>query len=720
MGGRSVEREVSFNSGRTICDHIDTDRYEVVPIFQSVSGELYVLPIKFLHRGKTVDFDDRLESEAKKIIWDDLKFLVDFVYIAVHGFYAEDGTLQGILEILKIPYLGSKVFGSACGINKIFQKKLLTFSGVSVPKDIVLTRSQVKEYSLEKIVKLLKDAQISFPCVVKPALEGSSIGIKVVSQADELMPAIRNASLVKVSREQDVLIEEKIKGMEFSCIALQGKSGIWKALPLTEVIPEKGSDFYDYEQKYMPGRASKITPARCCEVLSKKIIDACVRTGEVLNFSTLFRIDGFLTDSGKIFIIDPNSLSGMGPASFLFHQAAEAGMNHSQLINHIIEMELERYGLLDEIISEQKTMPKKIPKKKIAVLIGGESNEREVSLESGRNVCYKLSPSKYDVIPVFVDDKMNLYELTSRLLIQNSTRDIAANLKSAKKIKWADLGKIADFVFIALHGGKGENGSVQGTLEMLGLPYNGPGVLASSLCMDKYRTNNFLKNLGFNVPRSDLVTRDSWRDHLKKNKKKLSFPCILKPHDDGCSVSVTKAKNLKELKTNLENYFDSDRQFAMIEEFLSGMELTCGVFGNDDVKVLPPSYSVAENEILSIEEKFLPGAGENKTPAPLPAKSIRFVQSIIKEVYIALGCKGYSRIDCFHQGAKESPTGRERLIILEINTLPALTPATCLFHQAAEVSIKPMEFIDIIVELGFKEHRKCCALDFEEKVSEIV
>ncbi len=123
LGGKSIEREVSFNSGRTICDHLDITLYEVIPLFQTAIGDLYILPWTFLYRGKIADFEHRLAIEAKKISWDDLPTCIDFMYIAVHGKYAEDGRLQAILELLKIPYLGTKIFGSALGMNKVLQYK---------------------------------------------------------------------------------------------------------------------------------------------------------------------------------------------------------------------------------------------------------------------------------------------------------------------------------------------------------------------------------------------------------------------------------------------------------------------------------------------------------------------------------------------------------------------------------------------------------------------
>jgi len=116
--------------------------------------------------------------------------------------------------------------------------------------------------------------------------------------------------------------------------------------------------------------------------------------------------------------------------------------------------------------------------------------------------------------------------------------------------------------------------------------------------------------------------------------------------------------------------------------------------------------AISKQGILSIKEKFLPGEGQNITPAPLPKEKLKLVQEIMEKAYVTLGCKGYARLDCFFQEDKISKSGKDRIVILEINTLPAMTPATCLFHQAAEVGIKPMEFVDKIVELGFENHKK--------------
>lgn len=715
MGGKSIEREVSFNSGRTVCDHLDTARYTIIPLYQTKNGLLYILPWHFLHRGKTSDFEHRLAREASLISWDDLKQIIDFMYIAVHGRYAEDGTLQGFLEILRIPYIGSKVFGSALGMNKAIQKEFLASAGIDIAQGITVYPDQIHNFSAYEstLFAQLEQKNISLPCIVKPNQEGSSLGITVVFNAKDLYPAVLKACHAHAEKPQSVLIEQCVQGMEFSCIILTDyKNGTLLPLPPTEIVPETGSHFYDYEQKYMPGRAHKFTPARVSDVMIKKIQDTCMASMRALEISNIGRFDGFVTPDERVVIIDPNTLSGMGPASFLFTQAAEINMSHTDVINHLIETELHHYGMLDAIIEQEKKdiAHMNTQKIRIAVFMGGASNEREISLESGRNVCYKLSPNKYEIIPVFLNEFMELYTLNQSQLVRNSTKEIATCVNESQKITWTSLAHMVDFVFIALHGGEGENGSVQGTLEMLGIPYNGSSVFASALCMDKFKTTQFLHSKGFDVPQALLIDKNSWRLHqqaiLEKIVQTLPLPLIIKPHNDGCSVMVQKIKHVSDITPALEALFTNGKEHALIEECIIGMELTVGVIGNDTPQALPPSQAVCSSDILSIEEKFLPGAGENQTPAPLPAHALAFVQRTVENVYKELGCKGYSRIDCFYQTAEQSKTGKERVVIIENNSLPGLTPATCIFHQAAEIGIKPMDFIDMIVQLGLEEHAK--------------
>jgi D-alanine-D-alanine ligase len=695
LGGMSQEKEVSLNSGRTMCDHLDTSHYIVVPLFQASHGKLYILPWHFLHRGKISDFEHRLDLEAETIAWDTLKETIDFMYIAQHGRFAEDGRLQGLLEVLQIPYCGSKILPSALGMDKTMQRYFLKAAGINVPEAVIIKPDEVDEAAL---------SVVTFPCVVKPSQEGSSIGVSFVTNKQDLKPAIMKAMTTSPGIKQSVLIEEYIEGMEFSCIILTDyKNKKLLPLPPSEIVINESVGFFDYEQKYMPGKAAKHTPARCTPKQQLLIQETCIAVMKALGITNLARIDGFLTRDNRVIIIDPNTFAGMDPASFSFLQAAEINMGHTQLINHLIETELYLYNMLttyNDRSSTTKSLPQKL---RVAVLMGGKSNEREISLASGRNITYKLSPHKYEVTPFFVSSNLDLYKIDQRLLVRNTTAEIEAALTPDMRILWSDLPQHTDFAFIGLHGGEGENGGVQGALEMLRVPYNGSSVLASALCMDKYKTAQFLKYKGFDTPEGTLVSREDWQ--IKQTALLAAgYPRIVKPHDDGCSVMVQKVHNEEEMRTAVEEIFKSGKNHALIEECVRGIELTVGVIGNKKPHALPPSMAVASAGILSIEEKFLPGAGENQTPAPLPKDTLAFVKQVMENVYSAIGCKGYVRIDCFFQPAQISPTGIDRVIILEINTLPGMTPATCIFHQAAEIGLRPMDFIDIIVQLGLEEH----------------
>jgi len=706
MGGMSIEREVSFNSGRTICDHLDTQLFQVVPLFQTVQGKLYILPWTFLYRGKIADFQNRLASQAQEITWDELSTTVDFIYIAVHGKYGEDGKLQAMLELLKIPYLGSKVFASALGMDKRLHNEFLAAHGLQVPKGFCLSVLQIKQFDQNFIHQNIIDHNVQYPLIVKPFNEGSSFGVFVVRQPQDLQHAVEKACFISGTKGQAVLVEEKIVGMEFTCIIITDYvTGKLIALPPTEVLISGDTDIFDYQQKYMPGAVHERTPARCSQQLIEKIQSVCIETMKTLGFTNLARIDGFLTTDGHVIIIDSNPLSGMGPATFLFRQAAEVNIGHTELINHLIKTELKSYGMDIQLEKNSSVHAKRL---RVGVLFGGPGNEKEISLESGRNVVYKLSPEKYEIVPIFVSSNVELFVLDNRRLVYHSTREIEESLELSAQIGWSDLPSLIDFAFIAMHGAPGEDGTMQGALEMLQIPYNGSGVFASSLCMDKFKTTQFLQRKGFDVPQSLLLSYDEWMqkdEKLDQFLQAVGYPCIIKPHDDGCSVMVAAPKNRDEVEANLQEIF-MQKKYALLEERITGMELTVGVLGNDNPQALMPSQTVVKGDLLSLEEKFLPGAGENQTPALLPHDDIQFVREKVKAMYEAAGCRGYARIDCFFQSAQQSITGQRRVVLIEINTLPGLTPATCIFHQAAEDGMRPMEFIDKIIELGLQEHQK--------------
>ncbi len=706
MGGMSLEKEVSFNSGRTVCDHLDTQRYTVLPIFQNGAGELYIIPQKFLYRGKISDFEHRLATEARHIFWHDLKSLIDIAFIAQHGRYGEDGCIQGTLELLQIPYVGAKVFGSALGMDKFLQKFFLELHGIKTAHGICVEPENIEKISYT----YLQEHLLEFPLVVKPVHEGSSFGVAIVHDLLELTQACKKAAYISKDTPQAIIIEEKINGMEFSCIVTQdAQTGEFNALSVTEIVAHDENSIFDYEQKYMPGRATKWTPARSSEEDLLRIEQMAIDTVKALDFCTIGRIDGFLKPNGDIVIIDPNSLSGLAPSSFAFVQAAQKKLTHKELINTLLEAEMKKNhptSKKTDVLFERSNnkIAREPHKTVIAVVFGGASNEREISLESGRNVIYKLPSEKYQVLPIFLSRALTFHLVSLEQLVLNSTQEIESSLEKSQQWALEDIKINADFVFIALHGGQGENGSFQGALEMMRIPYNGSGVLASALCMDKHKTTQLLKACGFDVPKNILVPLDELLE--QHDLSAATFPSIVKPHNDGCSVGVNKVKNMHELHNALRCLKDNGHSHALVEEFIKGMELTVGVLGNKNVAALPPSAAITTQDILSIEEKFLPGAGENQTPAPLPAASLAFVQRTMENIYKTLTCSGYARIDCFYQSAKISPTGKERVITLEVNSLPGLTPATVIFHQAAEIGMSPSEFLDTIVQLGFEKHGK--------------
>ncbi len=317
-----------------------------------------------------------------------------------------------------------------------------------------------------------------------------------------------------VDGESEVLIEQFIEGREFSCIVIQNMDGKAIALPPTEI--RKGKELFDYRSKYLPGLSRKITPIDLPDEGIERIRQRCEDLFYALHFKVYARIDGFITKEGKILLNDPNTTSGMMPSSFFFHQAAEIGLNPSQFISYIIHTslvqrkdDLKFYKTLPHLVTQlnraiaekKKTVSNKI---KIAVIMGGYSSERHISVESGRNIYEKLSSSeKYEPYPVFLsgnNEGHTLHLIPINILLKDNADDIkekiahyhvhpvihkiiekcreltgffttANNLSAPKEISYPELARLVNGVFIALHGRPGEDGAVQKELIKAGLPF---------------------------------------------------------------------------------------------------------------------------------------------------------------------------------------------------------------------------------------------------------
>ncbi len=341
LGGISSEREVSLNSGRNVFDNLDREAYDPKAIFMDGRGALWVIPWQLISQNTTKDITERLASEARRISYEGLKDEIDFAFISLHGKFGEDGCVQGLLELLGLPYTGPGVLASALGMDKYIQQRILRAEGIGVPQS-TLVREEAWQTDREGVIKALF-SRFKAPFFTKPPREGSSIGVTLVRDEESLIHGIEEA----LKWDKAVLVEEFIEGTEFSSIILE-EDGEPHALELTEINPQ--SEYFTYDDKYMPGRCRKFTPPKniapdAVEAIKREAL----RAFKALGFRSYGRIDGFYLTDGRVLITDPNSASGMAPSSFFFEQAACAGMLPSMIISRLVENAL--------IIHRQKTGP---------------------------------------------------------------------------------------------------------------------------------------------------------------------------------------------------------------------------------------------------------------------------------------------------------------------------------------------------------------------------
>jgi len=352
--------------------------------------------------------------------------------------------------------------------------------------------------------------------------------------------------------------------------------------------------------------------------------------------------------------------------------------------------------------SSKETEKTKSRKLKVGVFLGGPSSEREISLESGRHIYNNLDREKYEVIPIFMDRENRFWEVPEALLWMNTTADIIANLKSAgaERVYCEGLKKRVDFAFLGLHGKFVEDGCLQGLLEILGIPYNGPGILGAAVGMDKDFQRKLLKAAGLNVPGYLAVCRDDQaglKKQLSRVKREIGFPCYVKPSREGCSFGLTKVKEGSELEPAIRKAFEYDNLILVEEDLSDGMEVTTTVLGNEEPYALIPTETPYRGDFLSVEEKFLPGDAQMITPPRLPKSEIKKIQKECVRAYRVLNLCVYARIDGIWKDRK--------LYILEPNTLPGVTPSTCVFHQAAEAGMNSIKFFDKIIKLSLEAHK---------------
>ena len=298
-GGISSEREVSLHSGDQVYEALDKSKYEVKRYDPKTDLALLV-------------------KDASKI---------DIALIILHGPYGEDGTVQGLLELLNIPYQGSGVLGSALAMNKEVTKQLYEKSDLPVPPYIIYDRSE--HVDADACVK-----QIGLPLVVKPVEGGSSVGMSIVNSTAELQNALDKA----IAYDNSILVESYVDGTELTVGVLGNKE--LQAFPVIEIIPDKNHAFFDYEAKYTAGITQEICPARLDEEATLEAQSYAKIAHQALFCRGYSRTDMILQDK-KIYVLETNTIPGMTATSLLPQAAQAAGIDFTRLLDRLIELGLE-------------------------------------------------------------------------------------------------------------------------------------------------------------------------------------------------------------------------------------------------------------------------------------------------------------------------------------------------------------------------------------------
>ena len=304
---------------------------------------------------------------------------------------------------------------------------------------------------------------------------------------------------------------------------------------------------------------------------------------------------------------------------------------------------------------------------KVAILMGGISNEREVSFSTGKTVAKYLDSSKFD--SKLYDTKKDLLKLFS---------DISKN-------------KI-DVCFIALHGKGGEDGSIQGILELLGVAYTGPGIMASAISMDKIISKRLFMQEKILTPK--FVVIKNKKIDFKQIRDKIGLPCVIKPSNSGSSVGVSIIKKEKEIKKGIKMALKENDK-VIIEEYIQGKEITVGVLGNKTPRALSIVEIIPKTKFFDYQAKYNPKFCDEIAPARISVDLTKKAQELALKVYKLLDCKGFSRIDMILKGKK--------IYVLENNTIPGLTPNSLLPKAAKADNISFSKLLEKIINFGLEK-----------------
>lgn len=337
FGGTSTEHEVSIVSGTSVIKNLNKEKYEIYPIYIDKAGEWY----EFELDNKTYKVGDEIVG-TKKIenIWNYLKTM-DILFPVLHGLQGEDGTIQGMFELLKIPYVGTRVLGSSVCMDKVYSKIIFEKAKLNQAKYVYIRKFEDKYiYINEDFSEEVLDIQetvnkimekIDFPMFVKPSNSGSSVGISKAKNKDELINSIIEASKF----DKKILIEENINGREIECAVL-GNEEV-KASVLGEILPAEA--FYSFSAKYQNSDSKTVEAPDLPEELTKRVRELAVKAYKAADCQGLSRVDFFVDDKeNKIYINEINTLPGFTEISMYPKLWEKSGLTYTELLDKLIEL----------------------------------------------------------------------------------------------------------------------------------------------------------------------------------------------------------------------------------------------------------------------------------------------------------------------------------------------------------------------------------------------
>ncbi|KAL1558647.1 hypothetical protein AAHA92_09087 [Salvia divinorum] len=855
-GGPSAERGISLNSARSVLDHIQGDDLHVSCYYIDHTMKAYAISSAQVYSNTPADFHFKLESLAQGFeslaeFVQHLATSVDIVFPVIHGRFGEDGGIQELLEKSNIPFVGTQSNECRTAFDKYDASLELDRQGFVTVSSFLVQGYEFEQTELSNWFSTNNLDVEQGKVVVKPARAGSSIGVTV---AYGVTDSLRKANaIISEGIDDKVVVEIFLEGgREFTTIVLDVSSGFDcqpVALLPTEVELQSHSNddlsekdiIFNYRRKYLPTQqVAYHTPPRFPEDVTRLIREGASLLFQRLGLRDFARIDGWFlppsahaaylkgnkfghSESGTIVFTDINLISGMEQTSFLFQQASKVGFSHSNILRTVIQHaclrfpSLRHYSVVSSPYQRKKystsnTSPAKHQdqnqRRKVYVIFGGDTSERQVSLMSGTNVWLNLQTfNDLEVTPCLlasstISDETGLgvgsravWSLPYSGVLRHTTEEVldacieaiepvraalTSHLRSQvmdeiaeglKKHTWFTGFDISDdlpkrlyldqwikqakeegaTVFIAVHGGIGEDGTLQSLLEAGGVPYTGPGVFASKTCMDKVATSLSLQHLAADgvltinkeVRRKEDVLKiqplEIWHDLTSKLR---SETVCVKPARDGCSTGVARlccdgdlAVYIKALESCLarippnslskahgviempvptpellifEPFVETDEIVVSPDthDFLwegnsRWVEITVGVIGKRRaMRSLTPSITVKETgDILSLEEKFQGGTGINLTPPPLSIISKEALEKCKEHIELianTLQLEGFSRIDAFVN------VDSGEVLIIEVNTVPGMTPSTVLIHQALteKPPMYPHRFFRTLLDLA--------------------